>query len=225
MGWDNMFSAEWGTKPTAKEKKKAEPVVSTSGKRRTVDCYELSNRYLYRRAFSETELLDVCGQFDFKEGMSYHFLTGGDVDSLSYLKAVLRQQDLEYVLFSTWCMAAEDILQLDQWIESGKIRRMDAYVGEIFPGTYIVENRMLRNLFEKYKCGRMCVLRNHSKIFAGFGNKFHFTIETSANINTNPRVENGCITIDKGLFEFEKSFFDGLISFDKNDREKQKTIQ
>lgn len=219
--WDKLGSATFGTikKP---EKTVKIPVATKSGKRRTVACMELSKGYMYRRAFSESSLLDACEKFDFKDGMSYHFLTGGDVDSMTYLKSILRQQNLEYVLFSTWCMAAEDILQLEQWIEQGKIKKMDAYVGEIFPGTYIVENRMLRDLFEKYQCGRMCVLRNHSKIFAGYGEKFYFTVETSANINTNPRIENGCITIDKGLFEFEKEFFDSLISFDKDDREKQK---
>ena len=58
----------------------------------------------YRRAFSETQLLDIC-DLPFQEGNSYHFITGGDVDALSYLKIVLRQQNLGYCLFSTWCMA------------------------------------------------------------------------------------------------------------------------
>ena len=65
------------------------------------------------------------------------------------------------------------------------------------------------------ECCRIAVFKNHSKIFAGIGDKFSFGIETSANINTNPRTENGCITIDNGLFEFYKSYFDGIISFEK----------
>ena len=59
------------------------------------------------------------------------------------------------------------------------------------------------------------VFKNHSKIFAGYGEKYYFGIQTSANINTNPRTENGNITLSKELFQFYKSYFDGIKSFEK----------
>lgn len=116
-------------------------------RRRTAVCLELSTRHLYRRAFSESTLLDTLGSFDFKEGSSYHFITAGDVDSLSYLKAILRAQNCEHVLLSTWCMAAEDILQLQQWISEGRIKKLDIYVGEIFPNSYKIEYQMLCEMY------------------------------------------------------------------------------
>lgn len=210
MDWNDLSSAKFFNVKEAKENLK-KPDERKGSRRRTTACLELSDRYLYRRAFSETQLLDVVN-FDYKEGHSYHFITGGDVDSLSFLKTVLRQQDLDYLLFSTWRMAAEDVLQLDEWIQKGKIKKMDAYVGEIFPNTYAIEYMMLTDLMKRTGCGRVAVFRNHSKIYAGYGEKFPFAIESSANINTNPRTENGCITIDRGLFEFYKEFFDGIKS-------------
>ncbi len=86
------------------------------------------------------------------------------------------------------------------------------YMGEIFPGTYKVEYEELKRVITP-DIGRIAVFRNHSKIFAGYGPKFHFGIQTSANINTNPRTENGCITINKDIYEFYKEYFDGIISF------------
>ncbi len=185
-------------------------------RRRTTECYDLSTKYLYRRAFSEMSLLDACGgTFEFQEGHAYHFITGGDVDSLSYLKAILRQQPLTYCLFSTWCMAAEDILQFEEWLQTGRIEHLDAYVGEIFPNSYRIEYRMLKDVFARNEGGgRIAVFRNHSKIYAGIGPKFAFAVESSANINTNPRTENGCITIDRGIYEFYRKFFDGIKSFE-----------
>ncbi len=121
--------------------------------RRTTQCYELSTKYLYRRAFSETSLLDACGAFEFQEGHSYHFITGGDVDSLSDLKAILRQQPLTYCLFSTWGMAAKDILQFEEWLQDGLIEHLDAYVGEIFPNSYRVEYRLLKDVFARNRGG------------------------------------------------------------------------
>jgi len=188
-----------------KDKPKRQKLRSVSLARKTAN--------IYRRAFSECQLLDTFGpDFRFEKGMSYHVITAGDVDALSFLRVILRQQDLEYCLFSTWCMALEDVYQIEDFLKTGRIKKVDAYVGEIFPGSYRVEYSALKNILEKYG-GRVCVFKNHSKIFAGKGDKFAFGIETSANINTNPRTENGCITIGQDIFEFYKTYFDGIKSF------------
>ena len=180
-------------------------------KRRTTECLERETRTIYRRAYSETQLLDVTPK-EFKEGYSYNFITGGDVDALSYLKVILRQQNLSYCLFSTWCMACDDVLQFKEWLEAGKIKKLDAYVGEIFPKSYSNEWDALKKIIPAHG-GRIGVFMNHSKIFAGIGDKFAFGIQTSANINTNPRTENANITIGKEIFEFYKDYFDKIESF------------
>lgn len=206
---DFDFNFDFDEPQILSEVKDVQPIRS---KRRTVALTTRDIRTIYRRAYSETQLLDVLPK-EFKEGESYHCITAGDVDSLSYLKVVLRQQNLDYCLFSTWCMAADDILQFDEWLETGKIKKLDAYVGEIFPGSYKLEWKALNEIFEKHQCGRIAVFKNHSKIYAGHGDKFAFGIETSANINTNPRTENGCITIGGEIFNFYKTYFDGIVSF------------
>lgn len=107
-------------------------------------------------------------------------------------------------------MSAEDVLQLKLWVEQGVIQHLDLYVGEIFPTSYKVEWAMLKEMFDTLKCGRLAVFRNHSKIFAGVSGDFYFGVQTSANINTNPRTENGCIITTKDIYDFYKSFFDGI---------------
>jgi hypothetical protein len=202
--------------PDNKPGKEIKKEVVEKPRQRRATVLKRHDTNIYRRAFSETQLLDIV-DLNFSEGESYHFITGGDVDALSYLKIILRQQDLDYCLMSTWCMASEDIYQIEDWLKTEKIKKMDAYVGEIFPGTYKLEHKMLVPIIRKYG-GRVAVFRNHSKIFAGYGNKFAFGIETSANVNTNPRTENGCITIAKEIYEFYRDYFDSIISFDKEDR-------
>jgi hypothetical protein len=63
---------------------------------------------------------------------------------------------------------------------------------------------------------RVCIFRNHAKVMAGFGNAFDFVIESSANVNTNPRTEQTCITIDTGLARFYKEFYDEINNFTKD---------
>lgn len=175
--------------------------------RRKAACLELSERYLYRRAFSELTLLDMLPK-ELKEGHSIHGITAGDCDSLSYLKCILRAQPhIDHLLFSTWCMTGEDILQIDEWLEQGKIKKMDAYVGDIFQSSYRVEWNMIQDMFKRHQCGEARIIFNHSKIYAGTGPLFAFGIESSANINTNKRTENFCITIGQEIYDFYNDYF------------------
>jgi len=213
--FEDILSMEEGPKRPEEEPEEL-PEEKKRARRRHIATTMRIERQIYRKAFSETQLLDVLG-FDFKDGESYHCISAGDVDFLSYLKVMLRQQDLEYCLFSTWCMAFDDIMEMEEWLEAGKIKRMDGYVGEIFPGSYRVEYAKLKPVLEKHG-GKVVVFRNHAKIFAGYGKKFHFVVESSANINTNPRAENACLTIGKGLYDFYKGYFDGIVSYVKGDK-------
>ena len=214
----NIEDAGWGnpTESTTDNQEKEERVKTTpsssSSKRRSTEVFELTDRFLMRRAYGEDQLLQRMGMEPLQEGHSYHCITGGNVDSLSYLKVVLlHQRHLTHLVLSTWCMAAEDIYQLEKWIDEGTIDHLDTYVGEIFPSTYIIEWRMLNLLYEQHpNLGRLKCFRNHSKIYAGFGDKFDFAIETSANINTNPRTEQGVINISHDLAAFYKDYFDKI---------------
>lgn len=204
--------------PEEADEQLADAATAKRAHRRTKACTELSQRYEYRRAFSEVRMLESMQYVKLQDGVTYNFITGGDVDSLTYLKIVLNQHDLDYALCSTWCMAAEDILQLQEWYAAGRIRKLDMYVGEIFPNSYKVEWSMVKGFYDTHpEAGRVAVFRNHSKIYAGCNEKekFYFGIQTSANINTNPRTEQGSITIDKGIYEFYREYFDGIISFEK----------
>ena len=204
--------------PEEADEQLADAATAKRAHRRTKACTELSQRYEYRRAFSEVRMLESMQYVKLQDGVTYNFITGGDVDSLTYLKIVLNQHDLDYALCSTWCMAAEDILQLQEWYTAGLIRKLDMYVGEIFPNSCKVEWSMVKGFYDAHpEAGRVAVFRNHSKIYAGCNEKekFYFGIQTSANINTNPRTEQGSITIDKGIYEFYREYFDGIISFEK----------
>lgn len=146
----------------------ADVVEAKRAHRRTKECTELSQRYEYRRAFSEVRLLEAMKYVPLQDGHTYNFITAGDVDSLSFLKVVLNQHDLDYMLCSTWCMAAEDILQIQQWWEAGRIKRFDMYMGEIFSGAYKIEWSMVRKFYEQHPdVGRAAIFKNHSKIYAG----------------------------------------------------------
>lgn len=104
MSWDNIDSLKWGD--NVDQEDEVAPIVAKTtektAKRRTTACVTHSERYLYRRAYSESSLLDAMGIEQLRQGDCWHFITAGDVDSLSYLKVMLRHQNIKHLIVSTW---------------------------------------------------------------------------------------------------------------------------
>ena len=159
--------------------------------------HRYGNRHLTRKAASEKALFDAL-DWHFQPGDCYHCFSFGDVDSMSYFKHVLHQQKVHYLALSTWCMAGEDVDDLREWWQRGMLGRVDFFLGEIFPGSYPEVYTAVCSFAED--CGgRVVVFRNHAKVMAVVGERFDCLIESSANVNTNPRSENTVLTCDDSL--------------------------
>lgn len=174
-----------------------------------------SHRHHTRRFTGEQILADTL-DWHFNPGESWHVLSHGDVDLLSFLRFMVRQQRLEYCLVSTWVMGMTDAIELAGWLAKGYVKRYDIYGGELFRNQYAaVFGYLLANTMTEHS--RIATFRNHAKVIAGFGEHYDFVIESSANINTNPRVEQTTITIDTDVALFYKRFFDDIQPFNRMD--------
>jgi hypothetical protein len=165
-------------------------------------------RHVFRRCYSEHKLFNVMPK-TIKDGDCIHILSGGDIDALSFLIWVLRKQKIKHLIFSTWVMSKTDAEMIIDYQTKGDIEEIDGYVGEIFKSKNL---RVFEYLKENLK-GDLSVFRNHSKVFAGNGELFDFAITSSANINTNPRVENTNIFIGTDVMKFYKDFYKDINSF------------
>jgi hypothetical protein len=165
-----------------------------------------------RRLLAEQHLAEILPA-TLDEGESLHVISHGDVDSLTYLRYVLTFGPADHVLLSTWCMARPDIEELREHLAASRIRTLDWYVGEIFPSQYGDEFALVQQIVDEHG-GRCCVAKNHSKVMA-IKAAGHYVIESSANLNTNPRIEQTAITRCEDLYWFYRDFFDGLRSIDR----------
>ena len=164
---------------------------------RTVQVFKTWDTQKKMRVMSEANLDDAL-DWHMEPGTAYHVISYGDVDSLTFLRHVVKQQRLRYAMLATWCMATSDAREMLEWIRRGDVGRMDFYVGEIFKSGY---RGCLDVLDEICKAtgGRVARVRNHAKLMVFFGDRFSGCIESSANVDTNPRIEQTCITINRDL--------------------------
>lgn len=181
---------------------------------KSVQVKQTINRHEMRRVVSELKLEKEL-PWHFEQGVSYHCISFGDVDSLTYMRVIVKQQKIKYALLSTWCMASEDIAEIRDWLKRGYIGRIDFYIGEIFKNSYHQQYDELIKLCKDFG-GRVCMFRNHAKVMILLGERFDAVIESSANVNTNPRTEQTVITVDSELARWYKEFFDGIKSFERN---------
>lgn len=203
------------TPPQEKQKEEKPEKPDNPNKDRKVGCRATTGRYVERRIKSELALEESL-PWHFEPGTAYHCFSFGDVDSLTYLRAVIKQQKVEYAMLSTWCMAITDVDEIAKWIERGNLGRIDFYVGEIFQASYADIYLRLSDMVRQFG-GRVAIFRNHSKVMTGFGERFDFTIESSANVNTNPRSECTVITIDSDLARwYKEEIFDGINSYNQD---------
>ena len=186
--------------------------IETADNARSVGVLKTMGAQRKTRLLSESAL-DGALDWHLEDGVAYHCISCGDVDSLTYLRHVAKSVHLDYVLLSTWCMATVDAEEMRDWVRRGIVGRFDYYVGEIFKSGY----RGCRDVLDETcaMCGgRVARFRNHSKLMAFFSPSLSGVIESSANVDTNPRTEQTCITCDRGLAEFYKSYFDGIRDYD-----------
>ena len=176
-----------------------------------------AHRMQVRRAKAEAQLAEILPD-RFQAGDSWHVVSHGDIDALSYLTHALKGVPyFDYVAISTWCVARTDLEQIAAWLDAGRIDQFDLYAGEIFPSQYGDEHEYMLELCETYGC-KLVIARNHSKVtLASLAEEdYYLAMESSANVNTNPRIEQTAVHASRDLFEFYKEFFDGIRSIDRS---------
>lgn len=176
-----------------------------------------TSRIQTRRAKAEARLAEILPA-RFTEGDSWHVLSHGDIDALSYLRhALAGVTHFDHVLMSTWCIARADIEEIASWLDAGRIDQFDLYAGEIFPNQYGDEYEQMLGMCDTYGC-RLVIAKNHSKITLcrNTADDYHLAIESSANVNTNPRIEQTAIHCSRELHAFYAEFFHGIQSIDKH---------
>lgn len=194
--------------------------------RRKTALTTISTEDEWRRANGVQELNKVMSDRP-TPGRSIHILTGGNVDLLAHLMWVMQfWPKVRRVFLSAWAISAVDILLCKRWLENGSIGTLELLLGDIFPSKYKKE---WEKLMEMYDAGVITNIYNsaiHSKLMlidCEDGTKI--VIESSANCNMNPRIEQSCVTVSDELFKFYDVYLHGVLEDEDARYVVRKTMQ
>lgn len=152
-----------------------------------------------------------------EKGKSIHVVSGGNVDLISYVKwLLLHWPHIRRMFLSAWCISAADISLLQRWLEQDKIGEADVLVGDVFPINYRMEWKKLNELYDSGLIKNLYCSTIHSKlILLEISDDEHIVVESSANCNMNPRIEQSVVTVSSDLYHFYDDYFREIFEQEK----------
>lgn len=194
--------------------------------RRITDLTVVSAEDEMRRAYGVGELVKLMSDKPVP-GKSYHIITGGAIDLICHLYWLLRHwPHMKKVLISAWAISGRDILFLEKLLKDGQIDRVELLVGDIFPTKYKMEWKKLMEIYDSGGISAVYKSTIHSKLLlmeADDGTKL--VIESSANCNMNPRVEQSCVTVSEKLYDFYFTYLHEMFDEEQARRTVRETIK
>ena len=194
--------------------------------RRITDLTVISAEDEMRRAYGVGELVKLMSDKPVP-GKSYHIITGGAIDLICHLYWLLRHwPHMKKVLISAWAISGRDILFLEKLLKDGQIDRVELLVGDIFPTKYKMEWKKLMEIYDSGGISAVYKSTIHSKLLlmeADDGTKL--VIESSANCNMNPRVEQSCVTVSEKLYDFYFTYLHEMFDEEQARRTVRETLK
>ena len=173
---------------------------------------EITDEALVRRIDGMHQLLQFRDTPP-SEGKSYHILTNGNIDLLSVVMWLMTfWQEVDNLFLSAWTISYNDLLYVRDKIGEGSISKFSLILGDVFKSRYKTEWKEVLKMLEEGKIGNVYLSKIHSKIVlfqSSDGKKV--VVESSANCNMNPRMEQHTVTVSSELYEFYLAHFEEKI--------------
>lgn len=143
----------------------------------------------------------------------------GGFASISFIKSVAERETIEYLFASTLRVGEKQVGVLDDLEFSGKLKHAEFIVGGLMKNDEKTDYDYYGAFTRACKKNgwRYVVTNNHSKIILMQTPKNHYVLETSSNLNENPKIEQFSFENNKELFDFYKKFFEKVMEVAEHD--------
>jgi hypothetical protein len=147
-----------------------------------------------------------------KKGYSYHMVSVGLYDFYTIIPTFVGLLDgIEILYGSTWTMNRDNAIDILSLFDKGLVKEINILTGLYFKRRETaVYSTLLNGLKERKQ--RFIASKNHTKIILMKKDENYIVTEGSANFTMNPRVEQFVMSNDKELFDFHKSWMEGLFN-------------
>ncbi len=159
---------------------------------------------------AKTELKELMP--DLPENYVYKFISNGGFSAISFVMLVAEATKINNLYVSSFRIGKKELQIIDTLHKKGIIENCCFAVGTLMKNdSEAIKKYGYYENFEKV-CKdngfRYCTVNNHSKIILFDTDVGKYILETSSNLNTNPKIEQFSFEKDDELFDFYKKCFE-----------------
>lgn len=171
-----------------------------------------------RRTFllnhSAREIVKLIGALPDTETVYKLISFSGGFASISFIKAVADFEVIEELTASTLRIGEKQFKYLSKLNQNGGLKSARFFIGSL-----MAEDEKKNEKYNYYgKFNAVCdqngwkriTVNNHSKIILMRTKENYYVLETSSNLNENPKIEQYSFENSKELYDFYYGFFDAL---------------
>lgn len=146
------------------------------------------------------------------EGHVYKFISDGGFSTISFIVLVAEMAKINNLYASSFRIGKKELQVIDALHKKGVIKNCCFAVGTLMKNdSEAIKKYGYYENFEKV-CNdngfRYCTVNNHSKIILFDTDKGKYVLETSSNLNTNPKIEQFSFEKDEELYNFYQKCFE-----------------
>ena len=165
-------------------------------------------RYSIIRSTRELETIMPC----LPEDEVYKLVSDGGFSSISFVKYIAERTVIRNMHVSSFRIGKKELQLIDALHQQGKILKCNFAVGTLMKNAGMTVNRYhyydnFVGVCEKNDWKYMTV-NNYSKLLLFDTDCGKFVLETSSNLNENPKIEQFSFEMDEELYRFYKSVFE-----------------
>lgn len=145
-------------------------------------------------------------------------LSFGVFSSIGFIRFVADREIIKNLDVSTFAVGANQSKALDVMADDGRILNARFFVGTIMEmdamkkraGINVADRAQALDALCKKHSWNYYIVKNHSKIILFNCASGKYVLETSSNLNENPKFEQYSFEKNEALYNFYIKFFDGL---------------
>lgn len=181
--------------------------------RRKVKCVVMAQRKK-RKKFSIIKSVTELEKYInvLPDDVVYKFVSNGGFSSISFIKYVADRAIIRELYASSFRIGRKELQMIDMLHNAGRIGKCHFAVGTLMgrDSQAVRRYKYYDNLVDV--CNRngweYTAVNNHLKLILMDTDRGKYVIETSSNLNENPKIEQFSFEKDEELYEFYRSVFD-----------------
>lgn len=153
-----------------------------------------------------------------EQNEDFHIIGGGNIDAFHIIPCILKYVPvIKKMYIATWSMSQDNIKDLINLFDQGKIEELNIVISIFFQGRYKGDCAFLKQEMKNRK-QKIVICKNHAKVILMQTETGYYIFQGSANFTANPRVEQMLLSNSIQLFDFHQQWMDSLLRVVYNEK-------